>query len=73
MRPRVCHAVRRSNRDVLLVHPRDDPATPKQGVFSTWSSDRPNPIGLHRVQILDIDGAVRVKRQRHQMWRTAWR
>jgi tRNA (Thr-GGU) A37 N-methylase len=25
-------------------------------VFSTRSADRPNPIGLHRVEILAIDG-----------------
>jgi tRNA (Thr-GGU) A37 N-methylase len=24
-------------------------------VFSTRSADRPNPIGIHRVRILDID------------------
>ncbi len=45
-----------SSRDVLRVHPRDDPANPEQGVFSTRSPERPNPIGLHRVQILAIDG-----------------
>ena len=27
-----------------------------QGVFNTRSADRPNPIGLHRVQIVAIDG-----------------
>jgi tRNA-Thr(GGU) m(6)t(6)A37 methyltransferase TsaA len=46
----------RARRDVLRVHPRDDPATPMQGVFSTRSADRPNPIGLHRVEILSIAG-----------------
>ena len=50
----------RARRDVLVVHPRDDPANPETGVFSTRSADRPNPIGLHRVQILAVDG-VRVK------------
>jgi tRNA (Thr-GGU) A37 N-methylase len=39
------------------VHPRDDPAIPETGVFSTRSQDRPNPIGLHRVQIAAIDGS----------------
>jgi tRNA-Thr(GGU) m(6)t(6)A37 methyltransferase TsaA len=47
----------RASRDVLRVHPRSDPANPVQGVFSTRSPDRPNPIGLHRVRILAIDGA----------------
>jgi len=45
----------RARRDVLRVHPRDL-ANPKQGVFSTRSPDRPNPIGLHRVQIASIEG-----------------
>ena len=39
------------------MHPRGDPARPRQGVFSTRSPDRPNPIGLHEVEILAIDGA----------------
>jgi len=43
-------------RDLLAVHPRDDPRNPETGVFSTRSQDRPNPIGLHRVQIAAIDG-----------------
>lgn len=46
----------RARRDVLAVHPRDDPAVPERGVFSTRSADRPNPIGLHRVEIVAIDG-----------------
>ncbi len=52
----------RAERTVLRVHPRDDPANPERGVFSTRSADRPNPIGLHRVQVLVIDGRrVRVR------------
>jgi tRNA (Thr-GGU) A37 N-methylase len=47
---------------VLVVHPRGDPARPPTGVFQTRSPDRPNPIGLHRVEILSIDGTrVRVR------------
>ncbi|MDQ6774935.1 MAG: tRNA (N6-threonylcarbamoyladenosine(37)-N6)-methyltransferase TrmO [Actinomycetota bacterium] len=45
----------RARRDVLRVHPRGDPSRPEQGVFSTRSPSRPNPIGLHRVQIIAID------------------
>ncbi len=45
-----------AQRDVLAVHPRDDPRNPETGVFSTRSQDRPNPIGLHRVQVAAIDG-----------------
>ncbi len=48
-----------ARRDVLAVHPRDDRTRPETGVFSTRSADRPNPIGLHRVTIVAIDG-VRV-------------
>ena len=47
----------RADRDTLRVHPRDDPSNPLQGVFNTRSADRPNPIGLHEVEILAIDGA----------------
>ncbi len=46
----------RARRDMLSTHPRGDPDNPVLGVFSTRSPDRPNPIGLHRVQILAIDG-----------------
>jgi tRNA-Thr(GGU) m(6)t(6)A37 methyltransferase TsaA len=46
----------RARRDVLVVHPRDDPAAPETGVFSTRSADRPNPIGIHRTQIAAIEG-----------------
>jgi len=46
----------RAQRDVLRVHPRDDPANPTRGVFSTRSADRPNPIGLHEVEVLALDG-----------------
>jgi tRNA-Thr(GGU) m(6)t(6)A37 methyltransferase TsaA len=46
----------RARRDVLRVHPRDDVANPMQGVFNTRSADRPNPIGLHPVEVVSIDG-----------------
>jgi tRNA-Thr(GGU) m(6)t(6)A37 methyltransferase TsaA len=46
----------RARRDVLAVYPRSDTARRRQGVFSTRSPHRPNPIGLHRVEIVDIDG-----------------
>ena len=52
----------RARRDVLAVHPRDDPRNPMTGVFATRSPDRPNPVGLHRVRIAAIDGLrVRVR------------
>ncbi|MFC7530862.1 tRNA (N6-threonylcarbamoyladenosine(37)-N6)-methyltransferase TrmO [Actinoplanes sp. GCM10030250] len=46
----------RADRGVLRVHPRGDDARPLTGVFSTRSPDRPNPIGLHRVTVLAVDG-----------------
>ena len=45
-----------ADRTVQVTRPRDDPARPPTGVFSTRSPDRPNPIGLHRVQIVQADG-----------------
>jgi tRNA-Thr(GGU) m(6)t(6)A37 methyltransferase TsaA len=38
------------------VHPRDDFANPERGVFSTRSAERPNPIGLHEVEVVAIEG-----------------
>jgi tRNA-Thr(GGU) m(6)t(6)A37 methyltransferase TsaA len=46
----------RADRSVLRVHPRDDPANPETGVFSTRSADRPNPIGLHPAEVLEVEG-----------------
>jgi tRNA-Thr(GGU) m(6)t(6)A37 methyltransferase TsaA len=52
----------RASRDVLTVHPRGDTSQPAIGVFATRSPDRPNPIGLHRVTILALDGnRIRVR------------
>jgi tRNA-Thr(GGU) m(6)t(6)A37 methyltransferase TsaA len=47
----------RADREVLQVHPRDDLSRPLTGVFATRSPDRPNPIGLHAVEVLEIEGA----------------
>jgi len=44
-----------SNRDVLQVHPRGELKNPVTGVFATRSPDRPNPLGLHRVTVKQID------------------
>jgi tRNA-Thr(GGU) m(6)t(6)A37 methyltransferase TsaA len=45
-----------ADRGTLRVHPRDQLTRPEEGVFSTRSPDRPNPIGLHRVEVLEVDG-----------------
>jgi tRNA-Thr(GGU) m(6)t(6)A37 methyltransferase TsaA len=47
----------RGDREVLQTRPRDDPANPIQGVFNTRSPDRPNPIGLHPVTVVAVEGA----------------
>jgi tRNA-Thr(GGU) m(6)t(6)A37 methyltransferase TsaA len=44
-----------ADRTTLTVHPRGDLSRPEQGVFSTRSPSRPNPVGLHRVRVLGID------------------
>jgi tRNA-Thr(GGU) m(6)t(6)A37 methyltransferase TsaA len=52
----------RARRDVLRVHPRGDASRAQRGVFSTRSPHRPNPIGLHRVEIASIEaGRVQVR------------
>ena len=45
-----------AKRDVLQVHPRGNMETPLTGVFATRSPDRPNPVGLHRVSVLEVSG-----------------
>src|SRR3954465_15309817 len=47
----------RARRDVLQVHPRGNPDNPVTGVFSTRSPHRPNPIGIHPVRVVQVDGA----------------
>jgi tRNA-Thr(GGU) m(6)t(6)A37 methyltransferase TsaA len=46
----------RAQRDVLQVHPRGRQEAPLKGVFATRSQDRPNPIGLHQVTVLEVAG-----------------
>jgi tRNA-Thr(GGU) m(6)t(6)A37 methyltransferase TsaA len=50
----------RADREVLTVHPRGDTSRPPAGVFATRSHHRPNPIGLHPVEVMAIDG-TRIK------------
>jgi len=45
-----------AQRDLLKVHPRRDRNRPLTGVFATRSPHRPNPLGLHRVTVLEIVG-----------------
>jgi tRNA-Thr(GGU) m(6)t(6)A37 methyltransferase TsaA len=52
----------RADRRTLRVHPRGDESRPETGVFATRSPDRPNPIGLHRVEVVSVDGAAMIVR-----------
>jgi len=45
-----------ADRSIQQVQPRDEEWRPLAGVFATRSSDRPNPVGLHEVTVLGIDG-----------------
>jgi tRNA-Thr(GGU) m(6)t(6)A37 methyltransferase TsaA len=51
----------RGDRSVLRVHPRDDERAPLRGVFSTRSQDRPNPVGIHRVTIIEAADPTRLR------------
>lgn len=51
----------RADRRTLRVHPRDDRNIPLHGVFSTRSQDRPNPVGVHRVRIVERESPLRFK------------
>ncbi len=48
----------RADRGRLKVHPRDRETLPERGVFSTRSPHRPNPVSLHTVTLLSIEGNV---------------
>ncbi len=51
-----------ADRETLRVHPRGNPHSQEEGVFSTRSPDRPNPIGVHRVTVVAADGCrIRVR------------
>lgn len=50
-----------AQRDLLKVHPQNNPEKPLRGVFLTRSPDRPNPLGLHRVRIVEIQGTTRLR------------
>jgi tRNA-Thr(GGU) m(6)t(6)A37 methyltransferase TsaA len=50
-----------ADRSLLQVHPRGDLARPMRGVFATRSPDRPNPIGLHRVEIVEMQLPARIR------------
>jgi tRNA-Thr(GGU) m(6)t(6)A37 methyltransferase TsaA len=50
-----------ADRSVLETHPMGDERIPLTGVFATRSPDRPNPIGLHRVTVTEMDPPTRLR------------
>jgi len=50
-----------ADRSVLQTHPRDDETIPLTGVFRTRSSERPNPIGVHRVTVTALEGPATLR------------
>ena len=51
----------KANREVIKCYRRNEIESPPVGVFNTRSPDRPNPIGLHIVKVLEIiKGKIRV-------------
>jgi tRNA-Thr(GGU) m(6)t(6)A37 methyltransferase TsaA len=49
------------DRTTLQCNPRGDKTRPKRGVFATRSPDRPNPLGLHEVEILEVAAPARLR------------
>ena len=45
-----------ADRSTQTVHPHGDRRLPLTGVFATRSPDRPNPIGLHAVTVVERNG-----------------
>jgi tRNA-Thr(GGU) m(6)t(6)A37 methyltransferase TsaA len=50
-----------ADRGVLQTHPTGDPSRPLTGVFRTRSPDRPNPIGVHRVTVTELEGPTSLR------------
>lgn len=45
-----------ADRSTIKTQPRNNPKASFTGVFSTRSPDRPNPIGMHVVKVLSVNG-----------------
>lgn len=53
----------RADRSVIKCITRNNYNSPKIGVFSTRSPDRPNPIGLHIAKVMGVEnGMIHVSR-----------
>jgi tRNA-Thr(GGU) m(6)t(6)A37 methyltransferase TsaA len=50
-----------ANRTALTTKPRNNPNANTTGVFATRSPDRPNPIGIHVAEVLEItNGEIKI-------------
>ena len=52
------HKTAEKEKGIMKVHPRGRQDLPLLGVFATRTPYRPNPIGLTRVRLLDVEGNV---------------
>jgi len=52
------HEMSDEDRRVMKVHPRGRSDMPLLGIFATRSPHRPNPIGLTRVKVLNVEANV---------------
>jgi tRNA-Thr(GGU) m(6)t(6)A37 methyltransferase TsaA len=52
------HRMSDEGRRVMKVHPRGRSDMPLLGIFATRTPHRPNPIGLTRVKLLNVEGNV---------------
>lgn len=52
------HEMSDEDRRIMKVHPRGRSDMPLLGIFATRTPHRPNPIGLTRVKILNIEDNV---------------
>ncbi len=52
------HEMSDEDRKIMKVHPRGRADMPLLGTFATRSPHRPNPIGLTRVKLLNVEGNV---------------
>ncbi len=51
-----------ADRSIIKCRPRNNQEAPLTGVFSTRSPDRPNPIGVHLVNVISVNevGVIKI-------------
>jgi tRNA-Thr(GGU) m(6)t(6)A37 methyltransferase TsaA len=50
-----------ADRTVIKCVTRNNYGSPLMGVFSTRSPDRPNPIGMHTVEVISISNGTSIR------------